>query len=84
MFLELSRNPDRLGALTDNRSAGTWIVIDEIQKIPQLLDEVHRLMKEREWQFALSGSSARKLRRGGVNLPGGRAVTCELAPSQML
>lgn len=80
LFLELSRIPGRLGALIGNRSADTWIVIDEIQKTPQLLDEVHRLMKEKGWRFALSGSSARKLRRGGVNLLGGRAVTRELAP----
>jgi predicted AAA+ superfamily ATPase len=51
------------------------VIIDEIQKAPSLLEEVHRLMEERRWRFALCGSSARKLRRGGVNLLGGRAVT---------
>jgi len=78
LYLELSRNPDNLEALAGNIPEGSWIVIDEIQKIPTLLDEVHRLMEKRGWQFALCGSSARKLRRGGVNLLGGRALTRNL------
>jgi len=49
------------------------IVIDEIQKAPQLLEEVHALIEERNIRFLLTGSSARKLRQGGVNLLGGRA-----------
>ena len=44
LFLELSRDPHRLEALITGRPAGTWIVLDEIQKVPPLLDEVHRLM----------------------------------------
>ncbi|NIM18386.1 MAG: AAA family ATPase [Candidatus Aminicenantes bacterium] len=78
LYLELSRNPMNLEALAGNIPEGSWIVIDEIQKIPTLLDEVHRLMEEKRWRFALCGSSARKLRRGGVNLLGGRAVTRNL------
>jgi len=54
------------------------MVLDEIQKVPHLLDEVHRLMESRKVRFALSGSSARKLRRGNVNLLAGRAVTRQL------
>jgi predicted AAA+ superfamily ATPase len=54
------------------------IVIDEIQKIPALLDEVHWLHENHGIQFALCGSSARKLRHGGVNLLGGRALRYEL------
>ena len=57
---------------------GRQIVIDEIQKVPALLDEVHWLMENREMHFALCGSSARKVRRGGANLLGGRAVRYEL------
>lgn len=49
------------------------IVIDEVQKVPQLLDEVHWMMEERGAQFLLTGSSARKLRKGHANLLGGRA-----------
>jgi uncharacterized protein len=78
LFLELSRDPHRLEALIGKRKAGSWIVLDEIQKIPPLLDEVHRLMELREWNFALCGSSARKLRRGGANLLAGRALTMSM------
>jgi len=51
-----------------------WVVLDEVQRLPQLLNEVHRLIEEKKIKFALLGSSARKLRRAGVNLLGGRAV----------
>jgi predicted AAA+ superfamily ATPase len=47
-----------------------WVVIDEIQRLPELLNEVHRLIEMRGIHFLLTGSSARKLRRGGVNLLG--------------
>lgn len=57
------------------------VVIDEIQRCPELLNEVHLLIESgRNIQFILTGSSARKLRRGGVNLLGGRAVTLHLHP----
>ena len=75
LYLELSRDPHRIEALIGNRPSGSWVVLDEIQKIPALLDEVHRLMETRRWRFALCGSSARKLRRGGANLLAGRAIT---------
>jgi uncharacterized protein len=75
LFLELSRDPHRLEAMVGNLAAGKWVVLDEIQKIPALLDEVHRLMETRRWRFALCGSSARKLHRGGANLLAGRALT---------
>lgn len=78
LYLELSQNPMNLEALAGNIPEGSWVVIDEIQKIPALLDEVHRLMEKKRWRFALCGSSARKLRRGGVNLLGGRAITRNL------
>ncbi len=54
------------------------IVIDEIQKVPALLDEVHWLIENRDLHFALSGSSARKVKRGAANLLGGRAIRYEL------
>ncbi len=78
LYLELLRDPHRLEAMVGNRSAGEWVVLDEIQKIPPLLDEVHRLIESRGWRFALCGSSARKLRRGGVNLLAGRALTLNM------
>lgn len=78
LFLELSRDPHRLEALIGGRAADAWIVLDEIQKVPPLLDEVHRLMGLQKWNFALCGSSARKLRRGGANLLAGRALTLSM------
>lgn len=77
-FLALSQNPARLG---QEIPAGEKVVaIDEIQRLPELLNEVHRLIEERHIRFLLTGSSARKLRRGGVNLLGGRARTRNLHP----
>jgi len=63
-----------------NIPENSWLVIDEIQKIPDLLSEVHRLIEDRRWSFALSGSSARKLRRKGVDLLAGRALTRNFFP----
>ena len=64
-----------------SREQLTTIVIDEIQRVPELLNEVHYLMeKHKRCRFVLTGSSARKLRRGGVNLLAGRAVERHLFP----
>jgi uncharacterized protein len=79
VYSELLAHPHRLEALAEPRGASR-IVIDEIQRLPALLDEVHRLIETRRWRFALTGSSARKLRRGGVNLLAGRARTLSLHP----
>lgn len=77
-FLRLSRSP---GLLKQECSAADRIVVlDEIQKLPSLLDEVQLLIEERRINFLLTGSSARKLRRGGVNLLGGRARVRNLHP----
>ena len=54
--------------------SGDWVIVDEVQRLPQLLNEVHRFIEEKKVKFALLGSSARKLRRAGVNLLGGRAL----------
>jgi predicted AAA+ superfamily ATPase len=56
------------------------IIIDEVQKLPDLLDEAHRLISLRDWIFILCGSSARKWMRGGGNLLGGRALRRDLFP----
>ncbi len=78
IYLALSQNPLRLSQeLTPQDHI---VVIDEIQRIPDLLNEVHRLIEMRRIKFLLTGSSARKLRRGGVNLLGGRARTKHLHP----
>ena len=78
VFLELSRRPSTIREELEDQDE--LVVIDEIQKLPQLLDEVHLLIEERGMRFLLTGSSARKLRRGGVNLLGGRARSLTLHP----
>lgn len=62
------------------RSDATGFVIDEVQKIPELLDEVHWLIENKKFRFLLTGSSARKLKRGAANLLAGRARTANLFP----
>lgn len=78
--LELMANPHRLEALIGSAGDSRWIVLDEVQKNPALLSEVHRLMENRRWRFALCGSSARKLKRGGADLLAGRALTLAMGP----
>jgi len=60
------------------QSKENFVVVDEVQKVPALLDEIHWLIENRNVTFALCGSSARKLKRGHANLLGGRAVRFEL------
>lgn len=57
-----------------------WVVLDEIQKCPSLLNYVHKLIEEKRLKFAMTGSSARKLRRGAANLLAGRALLNEMFP----
>ncbi len=61
-----------------------WIIIDEVQKIPSILDVVHKGIEDHKILFALTGSSARKLKRGGANLLAGRAIEKHLAPFSIL
>lgn len=79
VYLDLLASPRRLEARIPPNYRG-WVVLDEIQKAPGLLDEVHRLIEARRLRFALTGSSARKLRRKGVNLLAGRARTLSMHP----
>lgn len=78
IYLALSQNPARIAQ--EVMPKDKIIAIDEIQRIPDLLNEVHRLIETRGIHFLLTGSSARKLRRGGVNLLGGRARRKYLHP----
>lgn len=78
VYLALSQRPARLAEELTPRDR--VVVIDEVQRLPVLLNEVHRLIEQRGVRFLLTGSSARKLRRGGVNLLGGRARTRFLHP----
>ncbi|MDE0679007.1 MAG: AAA family ATPase [Gammaproteobacteria bacterium] len=78
--LRLEQAPQRLYDECSALDRGSWVVIDEVQRVPALLNEVHRLIEQRGLYFVLTGSSARKLRRGGVNLLAGRALTRNLFP----
>ena len=74
-YRRLSARPERLRELVRGTAAGSDIVVDEIQRVPELLNVVHDLMESGYGhRFVLTGSSARKLRRGGVNLLAGRAI----------
>ena len=78
---QLSARPERLRELVDANPRTKQIFIDEIQKLPELLEVVHLLIEKKTGhQFVLTGSSARKLRRGGANLLGGRAAEKHLHP----
>lgn len=79
IYGRLLPNPALLGELVPASFKG-WVVIDEVQRAPALLDEVHRLIETRRLHFVLTGSSARKLRRAGVNLLAGRALTRHMHP----
>ncbi|MFC1763108.1 ATP-binding protein [Planctomycetota bacterium] len=59
---------------------GRWVIVDEVQRLPNLLNEVHRFIEEKRHRFVLCGSSARKLKRAGVNLLGGRALRRSMHP----
>ena len=79
LYLELLAQPQRLRNLIPPGHDG-WVVLDEVQRTPLVLNEVHRLIEETGARFILTGSSARSLRRRGVNLLGGRAHTHRLYP----
>ncbi len=74
-----SKNPELLKGLIDS-SQPNWVIIDEIQKCPGLLSIAQMSIQKKICKFALTGSSARKLKRGAANLLGGRATTYELFP----
>ena len=77
-YSNLVRNPSLLEQLITDDSK--IVVIDEVQKLPAILDEVHRLIQKRKIKFLLTGSNARKLKHGGSNLLAGRARKAELFP----
>ena len=80
-MLRYEREPERLRSEVLTLPRDRWVVIDEVQRAPRLLDEVHYLMEEEgHKKFALTGSSARKLKRGAANLLAGRAVVRNMFP----
>lgn len=82
-----ARNPERLKAAVlahREKNPLEWVFIDEVQKVPRLLDVVHHLIEKENVRFILTGSSARKLKRGGANLLAGRAFVYPLYPFTFL
>lgn len=79
LYRRLVARPERLRELLPAGYRG-WVVLDEIQRVPSMLNEVHRLIEGGGLRFALTGSSARKLGRGGANLLAGRAVRRTMPP----
>lgn len=80
-FREMSARPERLRELVRGNRERRDVVVDEVQRIPELLHVVHDLLEQPDPpRFVLTGSSARKLRRGGVNLLAGRAAMREMHP----
>ncbi len=73
-------DPQELRRQINASSNLEWVIIDEVQKLPKLLDLVHQTMEETKIKFVLSGSSARKLKRGSANLLAGRASMYHLWP----
>lgn len=74
------RNPELFKEALSSKPTGTLVIVDEIQKVPELLDLVHWLMVNKGLRFILSGSSARKLKKSGANTLGGRAQPRTLFP----
>jgi predicted AAA+ superfamily ATPase len=79
LFNSLLANPQRLENLIPVNFKD-WVILDEVQRIPEILNEVHRLIEKFGFKFVLTGSSARKLKRAGPNLLAGRALTYSLHP----
>lgn len=81
LLSRINENPSLLrNQLRMSKRKSGIMILDEIQKVPFLLDEIHMLIEETDFHFLLTGSSARKLRKKGVNLLGGRAGTSYMHP----
>ncbi len=82
-LLRLTRDPERFTQEVEALAPGSWVVVDEVQKLPSLLNRVQDLISRhgaRRYRFALTGSSARKLKRGGANLLPGRVINRSFLP----
>ena len=80
LYQDLLGDPSLFFQSLQHLERGEWIVVDEIQRLPSLLNEVHRLIEARRLRFALLGSSARKLKAAGTNLLAGRALMKTMFP----
>lgn len=79
LFNDLLARPNLLETMIP-KGHEDWIILDEVQRVPELLFEVHRLIEKKKLKFILTGSSARKLRKRGGNLLAGRALTLHMHP----
>ena len=80
LYRDLLADPSLFAQSLAELEAGDWVVVDEVQRLPSLLNEVHRLIEARRLRFALLGSSARKLKAAGTNLLAGRALRRTMFP----
>lgn len=80
LYQGLLADPSLFAAELNTLPRGSWVVVDEIQRLPSLLNEVHRFIEGRKLRFALLGSSARKLKTAGTNLLAGRALRKQMFP----
>lgn len=80
LFQTYLRDPSLFGGELRRQPRGAWVVLDEVQRLPSLLNEVHRAIEELGLRFVLLGSSARKLKTAGTNLLAGRALRREMHP----
>lgn len=79
-YLRLNNAPHMLEEIIQGHTQSKLVVIDEVQRVPALLNEVHRLIEEQQLTFLLTGSSARSLKKQGINLLAGRAWQAHLFP----
>ncbi len=79
-FFRYQSDPSLIRKDLEHLEAGSWVVVDEIQRVPELLNEIHSLYEKRGIHFALTGSSARKLKRADANLLAGRALRLDFFP----
>jgi predicted AAA+ superfamily ATPase len=79
-YQRLMVNPDSFADELRAVAQEKWIIVDEVQRLPDLLNEVHRFIEDKRLRFVLCGSSARKLKRAGVNLLAGRALRRAMHP----
>ena len=80
IYQRLLANPGLFADEVRAVSTGKWVIVDEVQRLPNLLNEVHRFIEKKRLRFVLCGSSARKLKRADVNLLAGRALPRSMHP----
>ncbi len=80
LYQDLLADPSLFAQSIEHLAPNDWVIVDEIQRLPMLLNEVHRSIESRRLRFALLGSSARKLKAAGVNLLAGRALNKTMFP----